>query len=85
MTEGARHGLLVALVVALVVALLLLFAAFTVAPFLVTVLCMMTYVVWWYISREGTSFMHHAQVKYGENCITTMFCVWVCLCVCIFS
>lgn len=62
MGEDPRHGLLVALVVALVGVLLLIFAAVTVAPALVIVLGLMTYVVWWYVSREDTSFMHHAQV-----------------------
>lgn len=57
-----RHGLLVALVVVLVAMLLIIFAALTVAPMLVIVLGLMTYVVWWHISREGKSFMHHAQV-----------------------
>lgn len=62
MGEDPRHGLLVALVVALVGLLVLIFAALTVAPVLVIVLGLMTYVVWWYVSREDTSYMHHAQV-----------------------
>lgn len=63
MGEDPRHGLLVALVVALVGVLLLIFAALAVAPVLVIVLGLMTYVVWWYVSREDTSYMHHAQVN----------------------
>lgn len=58
-----RHAFLVALVVALVALLLLVFAALTVAPMLVIVLGLMIYVVWWHISLEGKSFMHHAQVR----------------------
>lgn len=63
MGEDPRHGLLVALVVGLVGVLLLIFAALAVAPVLVIVLGLMTYVVWWYVSREDTSYMHHAQVR----------------------
>lgn len=61
--DDPRHGLLVALVVALVGLLLLILAALAVAPALVIVLGLMTYVVWWYVSREDNTFMHHAQVK----------------------
>lgn len=60
--NNPRHALLVALVVVLVALLLLIFAALTVAPMLVIVLGLMTYVVWWYVSRENRSFMHNAQV-----------------------
>lgn len=62
MGEDPRHGILAALVVALVGLLLLIVAAFAVAPVLVIVLGVMTYVVWWYVSKEGTSYLHHAQV-----------------------
>lgn len=72
MGEDPRHGLLVALVVALVGVLLLIFAALAIAPVLVIVLGLMMYVVWWYVSREDTSYMHHAQVGWA-------FCTWVLL------
>lgn len=62
MGEDPRHGILAALVVAVVGLLLLIVAAFAVAPVLVLVLGAMTYVVWWYVSKEGTSYLHHAQV-----------------------
>ena len=65
MGEDPRHGILVALVVILIGLLLLIVAAIVVAPVLVMVLAMMTYVVWWYVSKEGTSFLHHAQVRVG--------------------
>lgn len=69
MGDNPRHGLLVALVVALVGVLLLVTAALAVAPALMIVLGLMTYVVWWYVSREDTSFMHHAQVSVeGKGC-----------------
>lgn len=73
MREDPRHGLLVALVVALVGVLLLIFAALTVAPALVIVLGLMTYVVWWYVSREDTSYMHHAQVLDSPTLSFPMF------------
>lgn len=66
MGEDPRHGILAALVVALVGLLLLIVAAFAVAPVLVIVLGVMTYVVWWYVSKEGTSYLHHAQVGFHD-------------------
>ncbi|CAM9116602.1 unnamed protein product [Discosporangium mesarthrocarpum] len=75
MTEDPRHGMLVALVVGLVVLVLLLFAAFSVAPALVFMLCLMAYVVWWYISREDSSFMHHAQEHENRFWSLVAFCV----------
>ncbi|CAM9981766.1 unnamed protein product [Scytosiphon promiscuus] len=74
MGEDPRHGLLVALVVALVGVLLLIFAALAVAPVLVIVLGLMTYVVWWYVSREDTSYMHHAQEHENRFWTTVAFC-----------
>lgn len=74
MGEDPRHGLLVALVVGLVGVLLLIFAALAVAPVLVIVLGLMTYVVWWYVSREDTSYMHHAQVRCC--CPSCRFLTW---------
>lgn len=71
--DNPRHGLLVALVIALVGLVLLVFAALAVAPVLVIVLGVMSYTVWWYVSREDTSFMHHAQVscwaRRGPRCV----------------
>jgi len=43
--------------------MLCIFAALAVAPVLMIVLGLMTYVIWWYVSREDTSYMHHAQVN----------------------
>ncbi|CAB1105563.1 unnamed protein product [Ectocarpus sp. CCAP 1310/34] len=74
MGEDPRHGLLVALVVGLVGVLLLIFAALAVAPVLVIVLGLMTYVVWWYVSREDTSYMHHAQEHENRFWTTVAFC-----------
>ena len=68
MGEDPRHGLLVALVVVILAVLLTVAAAFAIAPALVAVLGLMTYVIFWYMSREETSFMHHAQVREKRGC-----------------